>query len=101
MLQVSGYKMFQDRIPNGNAVPHPCKPNYVFHGVGHKNPKGGGERNPFGLAFYNAGKVCYFKWSGVIAFHAPVKILSLIQCIRGGKFWNGRGNRVFKNICFS
>ena len=32
-------------------MPHPCLANYIWHGVGHKNVKGGGERNPFGLDF--------------------------------------------------
>lgn len=47
----------QEQIPNGQSVPHPCKPNFIFHGVGHINPKGGGDRNPFGIAFENAGLV--------------------------------------------
>ena len=51
------YPSFKDIIPNGNYVPHPCKANYVWHGVGHHNPLGGGSRNPFGLDFYNANKV--------------------------------------------
>ncbi|CAH1796343.1 unnamed protein product [Owenia fusiformis] len=52
-----GFKYFQDKIPNGNKIPHPCKPNYVWQGVGHKNSMGGGERNAFGLAFAANGKV--------------------------------------------
>ena len=32
-------------------MPHPCKPNYIWRGVGHRNVLGGGDRNPFGLAF--------------------------------------------------
>ncbi|KAL3870621.1 hypothetical protein ACJMK2_038669 [Sinanodonta woodiana] len=51
-----GYQMYQSRIPNGEIVPHPCKANYIWRGVGHTNALGGGERNPFGLAFYTAGK---------------------------------------------
>jgi len=49
--------MYQDRIPNGGQVPHPCKPNYIWRGVGHQNVLGGGDRNPFGLAFAAAGYV--------------------------------------------
>ena len=52
-----GYRMFADRIPNGVQVPHPCKPNVLWHGVGHFNEQGGGFRNPFGTDFYDAGKV--------------------------------------------
>ncbi|KAL3870626.1 hypothetical protein ACJMK2_038674 [Sinanodonta woodiana] len=51
-----GYQMYQSSIPNGEIVPHPCKVNYIWRGVGHKNALGGGERNPFGLDFYKAGK---------------------------------------------
>ena len=36
-LGTNGYKTYQDKIPNGNAVPHPCKPNYTWKGVGHQN----------------------------------------------------------------
>jgi hypothetical protein len=48
---VCGYSQYQSKLPNGDNVPHPCKPNYIWHGVGHKNALGGGERNPFGLDF--------------------------------------------------
>ncbi|KAK3089057.1 hypothetical protein FSP39_000478 [Pinctada imbricata] len=48
------YKGFQNRIPNGQNVPHPCKPNYLWPGVGHLNRNGGGIRNQFGLDFYEA-----------------------------------------------
>ncbi|KAJ8300821.1 hypothetical protein KUTeg_022340 [Tegillarca granosa] len=54
---VASFPYFQNKIPNGDSVPHPCKPNYLFHGVGHINPKGGGDRNPFGIAFKDAGMV--------------------------------------------
>ncbi|KAK3605265.1 hypothetical protein CHS0354_037666 [Potamilus streckersoni] len=53
---IRGYQMFQERIPNGEIVPNPCKANYIWHGVGHKNALGGGERNPFGLAFDAVGE---------------------------------------------
>lgn len=52
-----GFKSFQHKIPNGDSVPHPCKPNYLWHGVGHENELGGGSRNPFGRDFDAAGKV--------------------------------------------
>ncbi|OWF52617.1 tyramine beta-hydroxylase-like [Mizuhopecten yessoensis] len=52
---VWGYRHFQDEIPNGGNVPHPCMANYIWKGVGHLNPLGGGDRNPFGLEFKNAG----------------------------------------------
>ncbi|CAH1794491.1 unnamed protein product [Owenia fusiformis] len=54
---LEGFRYFQNKIPNGNNIPHPCKPNYVWQGVGHRNSAGGGERNPFGLAFDENGKV--------------------------------------------
>ena len=52
-----GYKYFQEEIPNGDRIPHPCKPNYIWHGVGHKNSQGGGDRNQFGIDFDQNGKV--------------------------------------------
>ncbi|XP_033727098.1 peptidylglycine alpha-amidating monooxygenase-like [Pecten maximus] len=56
---VWGYRHFQDEIPNGAAVPHPCKTNFIWWGVGHLNPRGGGSINPFGVDFKNAG----MKWT--------------------------------------
>lgn len=53
-----GYKIYQDEVPNGGSVPHPCKPNYIWQGAGHQGVSGGGARNPFGLAFKAAGLVC-------------------------------------------
>ena len=50
---------YQKKIPNGDKIPHPCKPNTIWQGVGHLNQIGGGKRNPFGLAFANAG----LKWT--------------------------------------
>ncbi|XP_067661008.1 uncharacterized protein [Haliotis asinina] len=47
----SAYRFYQDEIPNGDRVPHPCKPNYLWWGVGHDNPLGGGPKNPFGRDF--------------------------------------------------
>ena len=50
-----GYYSYQTKIPNGQHVPHPCKPNYIWHGVGHHNPLGGGERNQYGHDFDRLG----------------------------------------------
>lgn len=51
-----GYRYFLDRIPNGRRVPHPCKPNELWEGVGHFNDAGSGHRNPFGQDFDEAGR---------------------------------------------
>ncbi|KAL4218745.1 DBH-like monooxygenase protein 1 [Mactra antiquata] len=51
-----GYETFQNLIPNGDKVPHPCGNNQIWDGVGHLNPAGSGARNQFGLDFINAGK---------------------------------------------
>ncbi|XP_025104617.1 temptin-like [Pomacea canaliculata] len=51
---VWSYKSYKDFIPNGVRVPHPCKNNYLWHGVGHINSQGGGSRNVFGIAFAKA-----------------------------------------------
>ena len=58
-VQANAFSSYQDKIPNGNKIPHPCKQNTVWHGVGHLNQFGGGKRNPFGLDFKTAG----FKWT--------------------------------------
>eukprot|EP00794_Sanderia_malayensis_P011061 gene11061-12229_t len=52
---VNGYSSYQKKIPNGDKIPHPCKPNSIWTGVGHLNQFGAGKRNPFGNAFKNAG----------------------------------------------
>jgi dopamine beta-monooxygenase len=57
LCHVTGFPHFQDAIPNGEFVPHPCKANYVWHGVGHENTLGSGVRNVFGKDFERAGKV--------------------------------------------
>ncbi|ELU02341.1 hypothetical protein CAPTEDRAFT_106799, partial [Capitella teleta] len=57
-----GYTIFQERIPNGFTVPHPCKPNYIWKGAGHDQLQGGGKRNAFGIDFAAAG----YKWSDCI-----------------------------------
>lgn len=46
-----GYREYTDRIPNGDHVPHPCKENYIWHGLGHLNSLGGGALNVFGVDF--------------------------------------------------
>jgi len=57
LLGVSlAYPSYQDIIPNGNNVNHPCKVNYRWPGLGHLNPLGGGERNPFGEDFSRLGR---------------------------------------------
>ncbi|KAL3870712.1 hypothetical protein ACJMK2_038756 [Sinanodonta woodiana] len=53
------YPFFPERIPNGNIVPHPCKADSIWYGVGHQNMQGGGKRNQFGLDFLSAGQ----QWS--------------------------------------
>lgn len=55
----ASYKHYQDAIPNGDRVNHPCLPNKVWQGVGHKQKSGGGSRNPFGKDFVSAGH----KWT--------------------------------------
>lgn len=49
------YRYYQDQIPNGDQVPHPCKPNFIWRGVGHLSALGGGDNNQFGLDFANNG----------------------------------------------
>ena len=53
----AAFKTFQERIPNGDRVPNPCKPKYIWQGVGHQNPLGGGKRNQFGKDFGANGQV--------------------------------------------
>ena len=57
---VAGYKDYQELVPNGSRVPHPCKDkfaNFIWHGLGHMNKDGAGMRNKFGDAFDKNGKV--------------------------------------------
>ncbi|XP_053380508.1 uncharacterized protein LOC123546565 isoform X2 [Mercenaria mercenaria] len=54
---VDGYQHFQLKIPNGEIIPHPCKPNFLWRGVGHDNLNGGGPRNAFGSDFENNGQI--------------------------------------------
>ncbi|XP_076456030.1 tyramine beta-hydroxylase-like [Babylonia areolata] len=53
--RTAGYPSYASRLPNGGQVPHPCKPNYMWRGVGHTNALGGGERNSFGKDFLANG----------------------------------------------
>lgn len=56
---VHAYVFYKEELPNGDRVPHPCKANYQWPGVGHKNELGSGARNPFGIDFAAAGR----KWT--------------------------------------
>ncbi|XP_055957928.1 tyramine beta-hydroxylase isoform X1 [Patella vulgata] len=51
---IRGYGNYRDKIPNGNRVPHPCKSNSIWDGVGHQKSAGSGYRNPFGDDFASA-----------------------------------------------
>ncbi|KAK6166896.1 hypothetical protein SNE40_023501 [Patella caerulea] len=60
---IQGFGTYRDKIPNGNRVPHPCKPNYIWNGVGHQKSVGDGYRNQFGKDFADArhtwtGELC-------------------------------------------
>ncbi|XP_035824368.1 temptin-like [Aplysia californica] len=50
------YLSYQEQLPNGNNVQHPCKVNYRWPGLGHENPLGGGARNVFGQDFARLGR---------------------------------------------
>ncbi|XP_063424230.1 tyramine beta-hydroxylase-like isoform X2 [Mytilus trossulus] len=52
-----GFPRFQNVIPNGDKLPHPCKPNYIWHGVGHRADGGEGPLNDFGKDFLRHGKI--------------------------------------------
>ena len=53
---VTCYQSYQLAIPNGAKVPHPCQLNTIWGAVGHLNPQGGGDLNPFGEDFKAAGQ---------------------------------------------
>ncbi|KAH9503094.1 hypothetical protein Btru_069949 [Bulinus truncatus] len=55
VCHAQGYKSYKARIPNGGAVPHPCKSSTLWEGVGHFLDIGTGPRNPFGLDFAAEG----------------------------------------------
>ena len=59
VCHLEAHLRYEKKIPNGDKVPHPCKPNTIWQRVGHIDPAGEGERNPFGIAFAEAG----FKWT--------------------------------------
>ena len=59
IINVQGFLSYQKKLPNGDRIPHPCKQNTIWTGVGHLNQMGGGKRNPFGTDFANAGH----KWT--------------------------------------
>jgi len=48
---VNCHPTYRSLIPNGLFVPDPCNTAVIWNGVGHMNHSGGGDRNPFGLAF--------------------------------------------------
>ncbi|CAL1534325.1 unnamed protein product, partial [Lymnaea stagnalis] len=54
---VTSYRLYQANIPNGDAVPHPCKANAIWQGVGHFLDEGTGFRNPFGADFEKEGHI--------------------------------------------
>ena len=56
-------------------MPHPCLANYIWHGVGHKNVKGGGERNPFGLDFAANSFVSYVTF----CISSCYKLISIVE----------------------
>lgn len=53
----AAFRIYQQRIPNGDMVPHPCKANNIWDGVGHFMDQGTGYRNPFGEDFAKEGKI--------------------------------------------
>ncbi|KAK6967742.1 Tyramine beta-hydroxylase [Biomphalaria glabrata] len=57
-----GYMLYQTKIPNGDSVPHPCKTDTKWQGVGHFIDAGTGLRNAFGLDFAAEGH----KWTSTL-----------------------------------
>ena len=53
----TGFVEFVSKIPNGERISNPCKPDELWKAVGHQNPNGEGARNPFGRDFERFGKV--------------------------------------------
>lgn len=51
VLFTDAYKSYQEKIPNGANVRHPCYPSRTWEGVGHRRVNGGGSQNPFGVDF--------------------------------------------------
>lgn len=64
---VVSYPQFRGQIPNGEQVPDPCTDG-VWSAVGHANPKGGHERNPFGNDFAASGMVGIYIIMDLICF---------------------------------
>ncbi|XP_053380180.1 DBH-like monooxygenase protein 1 homolog [Mercenaria mercenaria] len=56
------YPYFQESLPNGKNVPHPCISGHTWEGVGHENQRGAGTKNIFGVDFKNNNLV----WDAVI-----------------------------------
>ncbi|KAH9504986.1 hypothetical protein Btru_061338 [Bulinus truncatus] len=56
---VTGFPSFRALIPNGDSVPDPCTPGSLWQAVGHYDPVGWGDFNPFGNDFESAG----FQWT--------------------------------------
>ena len=54
---VNAYPSYNDQLPNGHHVIHPCHPSSTWPGVGHLQVGGGGPRNVFGKDFSDAGNV--------------------------------------------
>ena len=54
---VNAYPSYNDQLPNGNHVIHPCQPNSTWPGVGYLKVMGSGPRNVFGKDFSDAGNV--------------------------------------------
>ena len=61
LATATAYLDYQQQIPNGDKVPHPCPQSRgtVWGGVGHENAAGGGNRNPFGRDFAENDFVSY------------------------------------------
>ncbi|KAI8781925.1 temptin [Biomphalaria glabrata] len=59
VLAVNCFPSLRARIPNGNHVRNPCPSGGVWEAVGHFDPIGWGELNPFGYDFQSAG----FQWT--------------------------------------
>ena len=54
---VNAYPSYNDQLPNGHHVIHPCHPNSTWPGVGYLKVMGSGPRNVFGKDFSDAGSV--------------------------------------------
>jgi hypothetical protein len=52
LVGAHGWPAYKDEIPNGHSV---VSNGVAWGGVGHASAAGGGDRNPFGIAFLSAG----------------------------------------------